>query len=93
MSDERDSLASDAVLIMDPHQQAIREAENAIRQFDRVLDMIDDVVRAGHPFKLRPSKYLIFIDAPSKDCRRMPGTSGPRRLSLARVNTRRLMRF
>ncbi len=58
MSDKRDSIASDAVLIVDPQQQAIREAENAIRQFDRVLDMIDDVARAGQPFKLRPSKIL-----------------------------------
>lgn len=58
MSDNRDSVASDAVLISDPEQQAIREAENAIRQFDRVLDMIDDVARGGRPFKLRTSKIL-----------------------------------
>jgi hypothetical protein len=48
--DERHSQAADASLISDPQQIAIKESENAIAQFDRVLDLIDDVVRGGRPF-------------------------------------------
>lgn len=52
---ERDTKASRPALIADPQQKARREAENAVRQFDRVLDMIDQVAREGRPFRLRLS--------------------------------------
>ena len=55
---ERHSKAEDATLITDPELIAIREAENAIAQFDRVLDLIDDVQRGGRPFRLRTSMIL-----------------------------------
>jgi Fic family protein len=55
---ERDTKASRPALITDPQEKAQREAENAIRQFDRVLDMIDLVAREGRPFRLRPSMIL-----------------------------------
>jgi Fic family protein len=58
MNDRRESKAADAVVISDDAARADREAENAIRQFDRVLDMIDDVERGGRPFRLRTSMIL-----------------------------------
>ena len=59
MSDEqRHSVAEHPSLIEDPTEEAEREAANAVEQFDRVLDMIDDVVRGGRPFRLRPSMIL-----------------------------------
>lgn len=58
MSEDRHSKAAEASLITDPVEEARRESENAIAQFDRVLDLIDDVVRGDRPFRLRPSIIL-----------------------------------
>ena len=58
MNDDRHSKAAEASLITDPIEEARRESENAIAQFDRVLDLIDDVVRGDRPFLLRPSMIL-----------------------------------
>ena len=58
MNDDRHSKAAEASLITDPIEEARRESENAIAQFDRVLDLIDDVVRGDRPFRLRPSMIL-----------------------------------
>jgi Fic family protein len=56
--EERHSIAAQPSLISDPIEEAKRESENAIAQFDRVLDLIDDVARGGRPFRLRPSMIL-----------------------------------
>ena len=45
-------------VIDDDNQRAVIEAANAIEQFDAVLDLINDVVRGGRPFRLRPSTVL-----------------------------------
>jgi Fic family protein len=59
MSDgQRHSIADQPSLINDPVEEAKKEAENAVAQIDRVMDMIDDVVRGGRPFRLRPSMIL-----------------------------------
>jgi Fic family protein len=59
MSDsERHSVASDPSLIQDPIEEARRESENALAQFDQVLNMIDEVTRDGRPFRLRTSMIL-----------------------------------
>jgi len=59
MSDgQRHSVADQPSLIDDPIEEAKKEAENAVAQIDRVMDMIDDVVRGGRPFRLRTS--MIF---------------------------------
>lgn len=55
MTDERHSEAEEPSLIEDEIERAQREAENAIRQFDAVLDLIDSVERDERPFKLRVS--------------------------------------
>ncbi len=56
--DERHSIAAQPSLITNPIEEAQRESENALTQFDRVLDMIDEVVRDGRPFRLRTSMIL-----------------------------------
>lgn len=59
MSDgDRHSFAEEPSLVSDKDQQAKRESANAIAQFDRVLDLIDDVVRENRPFRLRTSIIL-----------------------------------
>ena len=59
MSDgDRHSIAAEPSLVTDPIEEAKRESENALAQFDRVLDMIDDVTRGGRPFRLRMSMIL-----------------------------------
>lgn len=55
MTDERHSEADVPSLVADETARAEREASNAIVQFDHVLDMIDNVVRGGQPFRLRVS--------------------------------------
>ena len=39
--DDRHSIAEQPSLISDPIEEAKRESENAVAQFDRVLDLID----------------------------------------------------
>lgn len=59
MSDEeRHSIAAQPSLITDPIEEAKRESENAVAQFDRVLDLVDEVVRGSRPFRLRTSTIL-----------------------------------
>jgi Fic family protein len=41
------------------YEIALREVENGLRQFDRVVELIDDATKnAGKPFKLRPSTIM-----------------------------------
>lgn len=56
--DQRHSVAADATLLDDPDEIARRESENAVAQFDRVLDMVDEIARGTRPFRLRPSMVL-----------------------------------
>lgn len=59
MSDgQRHSEAEYPSLISDPIEEARRESENAVAQFDRVLDLIDEVARDSRPFRLRTSMLL-----------------------------------
>jgi Fic family protein len=55
---DRHTKAEDTAILTDPLEIAQREASNAVRQFDLVLDMIDEVARQGRPFRLRPSQIL-----------------------------------
>jgi len=55
---DRHSKAVQPSLITDPIEEARQESANAVAQFDRVLDMIDEVTRDGRPFRLRPSMML-----------------------------------
>ena len=55
---DRHSIAVSPSLIDDPIEEAKRESENALAQFDQVLDMIDDVTRDGRSFRLRLSMIL-----------------------------------
>jgi len=57
-SNQRHSIAADATLITDPEEIARRESENAVAQFDRVLDMVDAIARGSRPFRLRTSMIL-----------------------------------
>lgn len=55
MTTERHSEADAPSLITDEDERATREAQNALRQFDRVLDYIEEVERGGRSFRLRVS--------------------------------------
>ena len=57
---ERHSEAEEASLIEDEDLRAQREAENAVRQFDAVLELIDQVERDGRPFRLRVSTIQLL---------------------------------
>lgn len=55
---ERHSEAAEASLVEDEDERARRESENAVAQFDMVLDLIEEVTRTERPFKLRVSAIL-----------------------------------
>jgi hypothetical protein len=88
MSDgERHSIAAQPSLITDPIEEAKRESENAVPQFDRVLDLIDDVARGGRPFRLRTSMISICTASRWTVCRVMRVISGRLTFRLAKANT------
>jgi Fic family protein len=60
---DRHTKAEDTAILTDPLEIAQREASNAVRQFDMVLDMIDEVARDGRPFKLRTTRILQLHEA------------------------------
>lgn len=55
MTNQRHSKAEEPPLITEEDERALREAENALRQFDAVLDLVDEVERGGRQFRLRVS--------------------------------------
>lgn len=55
---DRHTKAGERRVIKDPIEYARQESFNAVKQYDRVLDLIDEVVRDGRPFKLRASTIL-----------------------------------
>jgi Fic family protein len=54
----RHSQASDAELISDPEEKALREAQNGLKQTARVLEMIEYHLDPERPFRFRPSHLL-----------------------------------
>lgn len=54
--ERRHTQVEEVELSSDPIGIAVREAENAIAQFDMVLDLIDEAVRGTGRFRLRPSR-------------------------------------
>ncbi len=54
----RHSVPLSADLVTDPREKAERESLNALRQFDRGIDIIRLHVEDRRPFKLRPSLIL-----------------------------------
>jgi Fic family protein len=58
LSDDRHSEAEQVSLVNDPIEEARRESENAVAQFDRVIELIEDVTRGHRPFRLRTSIIL-----------------------------------
>ncbi|MEA3012363.1 MAG: hypothetical protein QOD42_908 [Sphingomonadales bacterium] len=73
MSD-RQTVSEEPLLILDPEERAAAEAENALLQFDRVLDLIDMTVRDGQPFRLRPSTILALHAEAMRGVHRQAGT-------------------
>lgn len=73
MSD-RQTVSEEPLLIQDPEERAAAEAENALLQFDRVLDLIDMAVRDGQPFRLRPSTILALHAEAMRGVHRQAGT-------------------
>lgn len=55
---ERESKPLFVEIPTDPEKIAQKEAENALRQFDKVVEIIDEVVASSDPFVLRPSVLL-----------------------------------
>lgn len=82
MGGKRESIGSEPELLTDPDEIARREAENAVRQFDAVLDLIDEVARDGRPFKLRPSTILALHRFALEGLSRFAGTWRPTKVEI-----------
>ena len=81
-SKKRESVGAEPDLLTDPEEIAKREAENAVRQFDAVLDLIDQVARDGLPFKLRPSTILGLHKLELDGLSRFAGTWRPSKVEI-----------
>jgi Fic family protein len=57
-NETRHSRAREAELITDPEELARQEALNGLRQFDKVVEMIEYFLQPGYSFRLRPSHIL-----------------------------------
>lgn len=82
MGGDRESVGAEPLLLTDPDEIARQEAGNAVRQFDAVLDLIDEVARDGRPFKLRPSTILSLHKFALDGLSRYAGTWRPSPVSI-----------
>jgi Fic family protein len=74
-NDDRHSVAETASLLKDPHEIALREAENGLKQFDLALEMIRSFVKdKDRPFRLRPSLILQLHQAALDGIHPLAGT-------------------
>lgn len=71
---DRDSIVEEPSIPTNPDEIARLEASNAVEQYDRTLDLIDEVVRDGRPFRLRPSMITSLHQVAMKGVRRLAGT-------------------
>ncbi len=55
---DRESKLDPEEIPVDPDEIARREARNALRQFDAVIELVEDASRSDKPFRLRPSTIL-----------------------------------
>lgn len=81
---ERHSEAAEASLITDEEECARRESENAIAQFDMVLDLIEEVTRTEKPFKLRVSAILSLHRRALEGLSAYAGTTRPGDVSIGK---------
>ncbi len=54
----RHSRADEAEIISDPEALARQEAQNGLRQFQAVVEMVETFLQPERPFKFRPSQFL-----------------------------------
>src|SRR5450755_597416 len=58
---DRHSRAFEPGLVADPDERAAREARNGLRQFDRVIELVEYFLDPDRPFKLRSSHLLTLL--------------------------------
>jgi Fic family protein len=74
---QRHSEAAEVSLITDEDERARRESDNAVAQFDMVLDLIEQVARGDRPFRLRPSIILSLHRQALEGLSAFAGTTRP----------------
>ena len=79
MSDEQDrhSKALEAELITDPDEKARAEARNGLRQFDKVVELIEYFLQPERKFRLRPSHLLHLHRVALEGISAYAGIGGP----------------
>jgi Fic family protein len=75
VADDRHSIAETPLLLTDPDEIALREAENGIRQFDLALELIGSFVKnSDKKFRLRSSTILQLHQAALEGLHPLAGT-------------------
>ncbi len=75
MAEDRHSVAESALLLTDPDEIALREAENGIRQFELALEIVRSFVKEpDRKFKLRSSTILQLHNAALEGLHLLAGT-------------------
>lgn len=82
MNDQRHSKADEPSLVLDEETRAVREAENAIRQIDMVMSVIDGIERDERPFRLRVSMILTLHRIALEGLSRYAGNWRPSAVSI-----------
>lgn len=82
MNNKRESVGAEPSLLTDPEEIARQEAQNAVKQFDAVLDLIDQVARDGRVFRLRPSTILSLHKLALDGLSRFAGTWRPSKVEI-----------
>jgi len=71
---DRETISGSPAFVVDDEERAALEAENALLQFDQVLDLIDETVRDGRPFRLRLSTILALHSSAMRGVHPQAGT-------------------
>lgn len=76
-SEDRHSKRKQPLALATPSERAPLEAKNALRQYDRVADLIAAAIGSGKPFRLRPSYILELHRLATEGTIETPGTFRP----------------
>lgn len=73
-SDDRHSVADEAVIVEDPEARARQEAANGLRQYNAAMEVVRNHINdSERPFRLRPSHVLMLNREALKGIERMAG--------------------
>ena len=83
---ERFSVAEEPSLITDEDERARLEAKNTLRQYDRIMEMVDGWLQQNRNFDFAHLQYWICTGLPWTGSIRSLEIAGPRKISKRNFN-------